>query len=151
NKGANAISVIWTSLTFYKGAAYNQQLIDTITKATGLPATTMSTGIVEGLQGVGGRRIAVATAYNDEVNRRLREFLEESGFEVLTIKGLGIERFQDSPPVTQDGLFEFSLGVQESARQADSLLISCDALKTLELLVSLEKRCKVPVVSSTPH
>jgi arylmalonate decarboxylase len=150
-QGANAISVMGTSLTFYKGAAYNQQLIDAITKATGLPATTMSTGIVEGLKGVGGRRIAVATAYNDEVNRRLRAFLEESGFEVLTIKGLGIERFQDSPPVTQDGLFQFTLGVRESARQADALLISCGALKTLELLVPLEKRCKVPVVSSTPH
>lgn len=150
-QGANAISVMGTSLTFYKGAAYNQKLIDTIKKATGLPATTMSTGIVEGLKGVGGRRIAVATAYNDEVNHRLRVFLEESGFEVLTVKGLGIERFQDSPPVTQDGLLQFSAGVWESARQADSLLISCGALKTLDLLVPLEKRCQVPVVSSTPH
>jgi arylmalonate decarboxylase len=150
-QGANAISVMGTSLTFYKGAAYNQQLIDTIRKATGLPATTMSTGIVEGLKDVGGRRIAVATAYNDEVNRRLRAFLEESGFEVLTIKGLGIERFEDSPPVTQDGLFQFSAGVWQSARQAESLLISCGALKTLEILVPLENRCHVPVVSSTPH
>jgi arylmalonate decarboxylase len=150
-QGANAISVMGTSLTFYKGAAFNQQLIDTIKKATGLPATTMSTGIVEGLRGVGGRRIAVATAYNDVVNQRLRIFLEESGFEVLKVKGLGIERFEDSPPVTQDGLLQFSAEVWESTRQADSLLISCGALKTLELLVPLEKRCKVPVVSSTPH
>jgi len=150
-QGANAISVMGTSLTFYKGAAYNQQLIDTIKKATGLPATTMSTGIVEGLRGVGARRIAVATAYNDVVNQRLRVFLEESGFEVLKVKGLGIERFEDSPPVTQDGLLQFSAEVWESAREADSLLISCGALKTLELLVPLEKRCQAPVVSSTPH
>ena len=54
--GANAIAVMGTSLTFYKGAAFNQQLKESITKATGLPATTMSTAIIEGLQAVGRRR-----------------------------------------------------------------------------------------------
>jgi arylmalonate decarboxylase len=149
--GANAISVMGTSLTFYKGAAFNEQLKASITKATGLRSTTMSTAIVEGLRTVGGRRVAVATAYNEVVNQRLRVFLEESGFEVLTVKGLGIERFEDSPPVTQDGLLKFSAGVFESAPKADSLLISCGALKTLEILTPLEQRCKVPVVSSLPH
>jgi arylmalonate decarboxylase len=150
-EGANAIDVMGTSLTFYKGAAFNQRLIDTITKETGLPATTMSTGIVDGLRAVGGRRVAVATAYNDVVNQRLRVFLEESGFEVLTVKGLGIVRFEDSAPVTQDGLLKFSAGVWGAVPKADSLVISCGALKTLDLIVPLEKRCKVPVVSSTPH
>jgi arylmalonate decarboxylase len=140
-----------TSLTFYKGAAFNERLIKTVTQATGLPSTTMSTGIVEGLKAAGGKRIAVATAYNEEVSRRLKVFLEESGFEVLVVKGLGIERFQDRPPVTHDELLNFSASVFESAPKSDSLLISCGALKTLDLIVPLEKRCKVPTVSSTPH
>jgi arylmalonate decarboxylase len=149
--GANAISVMGTSLTFYKGAAYNQQLQEAIKKATGLPATTMSTAIVEGLKAVGGRRLAVATAYNEEVSQRLRTFLEESGFEVLVVKGMGIERFEDRPPVTPEELLNFSAGVWETAPKADALLVSCGALKTLELLAPLEQRCKVPVVSSLPH
>src|SRR5579862_1932466 len=150
-QGANAISIMGTSLTFYKGAAFNQQLKDSVTKATGLRCTSMSTGIIEGLKAVGGRRLAVATAYNEEVSARLKAFLEESGFEVLVVKGLGIERFEDSPPVTPEGLLNFSAGVRESAPKADALLISCGALKTLELVAPLEKRCKVPVVSSLPH
>jgi arylmalonate decarboxylase len=149
--GANAISVMGTSLTFYKGAAFNEQLIKSVKQATGLPSTTMSTGIVEGLKAAGARRIAVATAYNEEVSRRLKVFLEESGFEVLAVKGLGIERFQDRAPVTHDELLNFSAGVYETAPKADSLVISCGALKTLDLIVPLEQRCKVPVVSSTPH
>jgi len=150
-EGANGIALMGTSLSFYKGAAFNQQLADAIHKATGLPSTTMSTAVVEGLREMGGHRVAVATAYNDEVNRRLRIFLEESGFEVLTVKGLGIERFEDSPPVTQDGLMKFSASVHASVPKADSLLISCGALKTLEIVAPLEKECKVPVVSSLPH
>ncbi len=150
-QGANAIAVMGTSLTFYKGAAFNKQLQDSISKATGLPATTMSTAIVEGLKAVGGHRLAVATAYNEEVNRRLRAFLDESGFEILVVKGMGIERFEDRPPITPEELLNFSAGVWQSAPKADALLISCGALKTLELLAPLEQRCKVPVVSSLPH
>lgn len=149
--GANAIDVMGTSLTFYKGAAFNQQLKESITKATGLPATTMSTAIVEGLKAVGGHRLAVATAYNDEVNHRLHAFLDESGFEILAIKGLGIERFEDRPPVTHDELFKFTASVWKTAPKADAILISCGALKTLDLLAPLEQRCGVPVVSSLPH
>jgi hypothetical protein len=96
-QGAQAISVMGTSLTFYKGAGFNEELKAEVTKATRLPSTTMSTAILEGLRTVGARRVAVATAYNEVVNRRLRVFLQESGFEVLTVKGLGIERFEDAP------------------------------------------------------
>ena len=46
---------------------------------------------------------------------------------------------------------KFSVGVFESARKADALLVSCGGLHTLELLDPLERRCGVPVVSSLPH
>ena len=149
-EGATAISVMGTSLTFYKGVAFNQELTESVRKATGLPTTTMSTGIVDGLRAARARRVAVATAYIDEVTRRLKVFLEESGFEVVAAKGLGYERVPEGA-VTHDSLLAFSAGVFESASTADSLLISCGALKTLDLLVPLETRCRVPVVSSTPH
>jgi arylmalonate decarboxylase len=150
-QGATGISIMGTSLTFYKGAAYNQDLIASVTKATGLPCTSMSNGIVEGLKAAKAKRVAVATAYDDVVNATLQRFLTESGFEVLMIKGLGIQRFEDRAPVTHDELLNFSAGVWESTKKADTLLVSCGALKTLDLIVPLEDRCKVPVVASTPH
>jgi arylmalonate decarboxylase len=148
-QGATAISIMGTSLTFYKGSAFNQKLQDEVHKATGLPVTSMSNGIIQGLKVAGARRVAVATAYQDEVTARLKIFLEENGFEVVKTKGLGI--LLNVPQSAQDGLLEFSAGVKESAPMADSLLISCGALKTLDIIVPLEKRCKVPVVSSQPH
>jgi arylmalonate decarboxylase len=151
SQGAKAIAVMGTSLTFYKGAAFNRDLQQKIARATALPATTMSTAIIEGLRAVGGRRLAVATAYDEEVSARLKSFLQEHEFEVLVVKGMGIERFEDRPPVTSRELLDFSAGVWQSAPQADALLISCGALKTLELLAPLEQRCKVPVISSLPH
>ena len=149
--GANAISIFGTSLTFYTGAAFTQKLIDDVRKATGLPTTSMSTGVIDGLKAAKARRIAVATAYNDEVNRRLRTFLGEHGFEVLALKGLGLEAISDPAKVTQSSLQQFSADVFMGARGADALLVSCGGLRTLEIIGPLEQICGVPVVSSTPH
>jgi arylmalonate decarboxylase len=150
-EGSKAILLLGTSLTFYRGAAFNHELTEKIRKATNLPATTMSTAIVEGLKAVGSRRLAIATAYNDEVNRRLKDFLAENGFEVLALKGLGLEKTGVAGTISHERLQEFSAGVFKSAPGADALLISCGGLRTLEILVPLEEETGVPVVSSTPH
>ena len=150
-EGANAIVLFGTSMTFYKGAKFNEELIAQARKATGLPATSMSTAVIDGLRAAGGKRIAVATAYNDEVNRRLKAFLGESGFEVLALKGLGLESINGPKQVPQSDLQKFSASVFEMAPKADALLVSCGGLRTLEIIQPLENICKVPVVSSTPH
>ena len=149
--GANAIVIFGTSLTFYRGAAFNQKLIDDVRKETRLPTTSMSTAVVDGLKLSGARRIAVATAYADEVNGRLTRFLTESGFEVLALKGLGLELIGAAEKVSQSDLKQFCGGVFRSAPKADALLVSCGGLRTLELVAPLETECGVPVVSSTPH
>ena len=150
-QGAQAITLMGTSLSFYKGAAFNRELTQRVARASGCPAVTMSTAVIEGLRSVGGKRLAVATAYDEEVNRRLQIFLHEEGFEVLTIRGLGVQKVEDIHRVTRDGLFEFSANVFESTKSADALLVSCGGLHTLDLLEPLESRCQVPVVSSLPH
>jgi len=149
--GAEAIELTGTSLTFYKGEAFNQQLRETVTRASGLPATTMSNGVIDGLKAVGAKRVAVATAYNDEVNARLAAFLAEHALEPLVVTGLGIEAIEDVDRVTQDDLLEFGARVKASVAGADSLLVSCGGFRTLELIAPLEGRTGVPVISSMPH
>jgi arylmalonate decarboxylase len=69
----------------------SQSLREAVTEASGLPATTMSNGVIDGLKAVGAKQVAVATAYNAEVNDRLRAFLIEHDLEPLVVTGLGIE------------------------------------------------------------
>lgn len=153
--GAHAIVLMSSPVSFYKGAAFNERLSDELTRATGLPSITASTAIVEGLQAVRARRVAVATVYTDEISLHLQGFLEQSGFEVVTVRGLGIERFEERPPVTEsvtsEELLQFCATVRESRPEADALLIASAYLPTLDLIVPLEKRCQIPVVSATPH
>src|SRR6188474_3427345 len=48
--GAEAIELTGTSLTFYQGESFNQKLRQAVTQASGLPATTMSNGVIDGLK-----------------------------------------------------------------------------------------------------
>jgi arylmalonate decarboxylase len=91
------------------------------------------------------------TAYNDEVNDRLRAVLVEHGFEVLTVQGLGVEAVEDINLVTQSDLLEFCVRVAQSAPEADAVLVSCGGLRTLEILAPLESRTNRPAVTSMPH
>ena len=87
-RGAQAIMVIGTSLTFFRGAAFDRALTDEISAATGLPAGTMSGALVDGLREVGAGRVAVVTAYSEEVNALLAVFLQQSGLEVRSLRSI---------------------------------------------------------------
>jgi arylmalonate decarboxylase len=149
-QGANLISVFGSSITFYKGAAFNQELTEKVTALTGLPATTQSNGLVDGLKHVNARRVAVATAYTDIVTKRLEIFLAEHGFEVMASKGLGFERVPEGA-ATREILVKLGEEAYALAGEADALVLSCGGLRTLDVIVPLEKSIGVPVVSSTPH
>src|SRR5262245_66442065 len=70
----DAIMVLGTSLTFYRGFEAHEALLERL-RRIGLPVGTMSSAVIDGLRAVGAQKIAVSTAYADEVNRRLRDFL----------------------------------------------------------------------------
>jgi arylmalonate decarboxylase len=149
-EGAQVISVFGSSLTFYKGAKFNEELTKQVTQLTGRPATTQSNGLVEGLHHANAKRIAVATAYTDIVTGRLKIFLEEHGFDVTFAKGLGYEKIP-AGAASPDKLHALAVEVYSKSQKADALVFSCGGLKTLDLIVPLEKVIGVPVVTSTPH
>jgi arylmalonate decarboxylase len=60
-KDVDAIMVIGTSLTFYRGPQAHDELLMKLRQRTGLPVSTMSQAIIDGLGEVGAKRVAVAT------------------------------------------------------------------------------------------
>lgn len=146
--GAQAIAFMGTSLSFYRGASGNDELLRKMREASGLPATTMSNAIVEGLRAVGARRLAVATAYAGEMNQRLSAYLEGEGFEVLGLEALELLRVDQIHAVQPQELQALGVRAYEASPGADSLLVSCGGLRTLTIAVPLEQRLGIPVVSS---
>jgi len=148
-KGVDAIMVIGTSLTFYRGYEAHQQLLETLRKETGLPISTMSEAVVDGLRSMGAKRVAVATAYSDLVNDRLADFLRRAGFEVTAMKGFGILEFGGAEKMTEQDIIDLSGNAITEAKAADAVLISCGGLMTLNCAVPIESKHGIPVITST--
>lgn len=150
DNGAHAISLMGTSLSFHRGVAFTEDLCAQVVDATGLPCTTMSHAIVRALRALGVRRVAVATAYTDALNRDLARFLDALHFEVMTIEGLNMTDVLAVGKVGPDALTQLALRVCARTPDADGLLLSCGGLRTLDLLALLQARCERSVVASSP-
>jgi arylmalonate decarboxylase len=145
----DAIMVIGTSLTFYRGFEAHEKLLERL-REIGLPVSTMSAAVVEGLRALGAKKIAVGTAYADVVNGRLRRFLTDSGFEVEALEGFGLERFGAAGEKSEEDIIALAGRVSAKAKDAEGMLISCGGLRTLEVGKTIEDKYGLPVVSSTP-
>ncbi len=148
--GAQAVSLMGTSLSFYRGAAFTESLREAMQEATGLPCTTMSHAIVRALRALGIRRVAVATSYIDALNDRLVEYLRSQAFEVTAIEGLGITGVEAVGEVATPALVELGERVLARGGDADGLFISCGGLLTLDAIQALEARTGLPVTASSP-
>jgi arylmalonate decarboxylase len=147
----DAIMLFGTSLTFYRGPQFNEDLQAEVRKRTGLPVSSMSTAIVDGLRAVGAKRVAVTTAYSKVVNDRLIELLEFHGFTVESLCCFGITEFGGAVSAKTEGeIIELAGQSRKDAPKADAMVISCGGLRTLGVTKPLEDKHGLPVVSSTP-
>jgi len=149
-KGVDAVMVIGTSLTFFRGPQAHDRLLEDLRARTGLPVSTMSQAIIDGLREVGARQVAVATAYTDLVNQRLQELLAAAGIETLSLECFNILEFGGPGRKSEADIMALSSDAVAKAPGAEGILISCGGLRTLGVAKPLEERHGLPVVSSTP-
>jgi len=148
--GADVVSLMGTSISFYRGPAFTESLRLAMAEATGVPCTTMSHAIVAALRQLGIRRVAVATSYIDELNDRLVAYLAHAGLEVTAIEGMSIVGVKEVGEVTTEALVTLSKKVFARDPSADGIFISCGGLLTLPAIRRLEADLQVPVTASSP-
>jgi maleate isomerase len=103
---------------------------------------------VEGLRTLGITRPAIATSYLADIDARLVQVLEQSGFKVAAIRGMGFKRSIDMGKVQPDETFRLAREVVRSAPEADGILVSCGNLRSFEAIEPLESDTGLPVVTS---
>ena len=137
-----------TAIAFFRGFGHDQELSRRIHAVTGIQATTSLTAVVEALRALGIQRPAVATPYLADIDDRLVEVLEKSGFEVAAIRGMGLKKSIDMGKMTPEETYRLARQVALSAAKADGILISCGNLRTFEAIEALEIDTGLPVVTS---
>lgn len=145
----DVIAQCGTPGVFVHGFGYDRTVIDRIESATGIPATTMATSVVEALRRLGVRRVTVGTAYTDDLNELLRAFLEASGLEVCGVLGLGLVRNVDIGDRPPEVAYRLGRRIFAQTPDAEALFISCGGLRTFEVIEPLEEDLGVPVTTSS--
>jgi maleate isomerase len=138
-----------TTGSFYRGPGWDREMIALMERAAGVPAVATSPSVVDALRFFGAKRISVATPYPQWNNQKLRAYLEAAGFEVLNVDGepraarSGNQGINDQDP---ESVVEFASRICRP--EADALLCSCTAWRSVEAVGEIERRVLKPVVTS---
>jgi len=136
-----------TAPSFFKGLGYDREVSARIEKATGKPATTTSTSLLEALAALGAKRVALGAAYDDKVNDVAAAFLEANGIDVVARLGLG---YVDNLAVGRLPLdTALDVGRRVDHEDADAVVLACTNWVSMAAIEPLERELGKPVISTT--
>jgi len=146
--GVNVIVYGCTTGSLVKGKGYDEELERRIKEATGIPVITTAGAVLDALNEKGVKKIAVATPYIEEINRKEESFLIENGFEVCGIKGLGIEENLEVGRLPLSVAYSLGKGLIRAHPEAEALFISCTNFRTFGIITALSRDIGEPVITS---
>jgi maleate isomerase len=141
--GVNLIVYACTTASLLNGSKWDQELIKTINKISGIPATTTSTAILKVLKSYNIKKVALALPYQEKLNALEINFFEANGIKVINTNSLGLNNVQNVKTETV-----YKLAKQSDAPEAEAVFISCTGLKTAQIIGKLEKELNKLVFSS---
>ncbi len=125
------------------GFEADQLLCEQITEVTGIPATTSVLALNEILAAKHAYDFALVTPYLDDVQKRIVENYQRSGFRCVAERHLGLDVNFDFAGVTEDQIQSMTRDVAVSRPAAISTF--CTNLKAAPLVNDLERELKIPI------
>jgi maleate isomerase len=133
-----------TSASFVGGLAGERTLRDVMAGAGLANAVTTSGALVEALDSLRIRRVAIGSPYNAELTRLLAHFLTEAGYEVVGGAFLGL----DADIARVDSGSVYQLARATDTPEADAVFLSCTNLRAFDVLGAAEHDLGKPVLSA---
>lgn len=135
-----------TSGSFMFGPKGDRAQVAAIEAATGIPASTTSTGVLAAFAALGARRIAAAAPYLAEVSDKIPEFLAANGIETLSARTLGLAHEREISRASKEVVYR--LARDAMVRGAEALFVSCTDFFPIDLIEPIERDLGVPVVTA---
>jgi maleate isomerase len=129
-----------------RGKGFEEELVNQITDATRLPATTSIRSAIRALDHLGVKNVAIVTPYPQEIHQSAIAFLKASGFNIVAehTEDVVFKRLQD---VTPAHIAAVTKRVLASAPSAEGVYIPCNQWSGADAAPLVEKECGVPVVT----
>jgi maleate cis-trans isomerase len=128
------------------GKGYDAQLIKRMEDASGKPATTAATAMLDCFAAMGVRRVALAAAWSETTNKWVAAFLESHGIEVVSQVAMGVVDNNEVGRLHPDTAFEH--GRKADRKEADAVFLACGNWGTASIVESLEQALGKPVLST---
>jgi maleate isomerase len=127
----------------------SEKRLHEVTVGNGKPAPVVSSAgaLVEGLQALGAKKIAVLTPYMKPLTQMVVDYIEHEGFEVMD--SLSLEIADNLSVGAQDPLAPSRLVDRLDTRGVDAVVLSaCVQMPSLASIQVVEDRLGLPVISA---
>jgi maleate isomerase len=128
------------------GPGYDQELIKRINAASGKPATTASTALLEALRALAVKQIVLGAPWSASVNESVAAFLEANGVKVVAQEALGLVRNLEIGLL--DPQTAFDVGRRADRPEADAVMLACGNWSTFSIVDALEQNLGKPVLTT---
>lgn len=135
-----------TAAGFISGPAGDAALQDELGGVTGKPVVTTARAMVLALQEIGAKHIALVTPYLDDVNVRLKAFLNDGGIAVRRFASFYAQNVDELGRIEADAVARLARETVDD--QCDALFIACSQLPTANILEGLRRELGRPALSS---
>jgi maleate cis-trans isomerase len=143
----DAICYGCTSGSFIEGPSFNERIEENIKKETGIPAVTTTTAMVESLQGMGIKKVAVVTPYVRITNDRLVKYLDYYGIKTVSLRSFDMIDQYEHANISSCSIYR--LARQANVADADGVFISCTQIPAIDVAEALESDLGKPVIAAT--
>jgi maleate isomerase len=142
----DAIVLAATAPSSRNGIRYDQELIGRIEAASGKPATTASTALIQALTVLEARRLVIAAPWSEAINLTAAAFIEASGFTVLAHRAMG--HVSNLEIGLLDEQTAYDMGVAVDRPDAQAVMLACGNWQTTGIVDRLEAAVGKPVLTT---
>ena len=147
--GSAAVDLIVYACTggsLIEGPGHDTKISQRITELTGIAATTISTASRQAMTTLDMNKLVVCCPYQDSMTEKVGEYLNASGYDVVSLAG---RRKEDNLAIGNDPLDEIvDFVADNTVAEADGIFLSCTNWRTTDVCQRIEDRTGKPVVTA---
>ncbi len=128
------------------GKGYDAELVKRMQDASGRPATTAASAMLDAYAALGVRRVALAAPWSEATNKWVAEFLEAHGIGVVSQLAMGVVSNNEVGRLHPRTALE--LGRKVDRAEADAVFLACGNWWTACIVEELERSVGKPVLTT---
>lgn len=144
----DGVAYACTTGSLLHGTGFDAELELRLSELTGVPAVATALSVTRALAALNVEKLAVVTPYASKLDELEREYLAESGFDVVSMDGRGLVDNTEIGTLTASDAEQHVRSSLSDGPDVDGVFISCTNYRSLSALASLEEHLGVPVISS---